>query len=635
MEGWKGKTLRVDLSEGKISKEPLKESLLYKYVGGRGLNSRILYEEITPSIDPLGPANKVIVGVGPCNGTLVPGSQRFTFTSKSPLTGLLGDSNSGGSFGAELKYAGYDMVIIQGQSEKPVYLWIDDDKVELKPAGHLWGKTIRDTRRAIEVELGDPNICTTVIGPAGENMVKFACVIAGLGRALGRTGIGAVLGSKKLKAIALRGTKGVRVAYPKMLEEGVKQIYEAWKKNVQIYQDRVRYGPAAGLLRYERFGMLGARNYQQGTFGEMKPILKCLDEYYLKEKSCFSCPVGCDHLYIVNKGPYTGTYGEGFELAQPADFGPRIGCSNLQIAYKASTLCDDYGVDLFDMAGTIAYGMECFERGILTLADTGGLKLEWGNAEVIFDLIRMTTYREGIGDVFARGLKEASQIVGRGSEKYAMQAKGQSFTIREPRASKGWGLAYAVSSRGACHVRAHLPETYPDAAWDPAIKGILKKYKDPTNPYLEEGKPELVAWHENLSAFKNSMEICLFSIYPWMGFSQPGMLAHLYNSVTGLKVSEDEILRIGERIINIERAFNVREGLTRKDDSLPPRQLEEPLPDGPAKGQVIRLEEMLDQYYEFRRWDRVTGFPTRGILMELGLRDVAEDLENMGKLAQR
>ena len=632
MEGWKGVALRVDLSEGKTSKEPLEEGILHKYVGGRGLNSRILYKEINPGIDPLGPANKVIVGVGPCNGTLVPGSQRFTFTSKSPLTGMLGDSNSGGSFGAELKYAGYDMVIIQGQAEKPVYLWIDDDRVALKPAAHLWGKTIRETRRAIEVEIGDPNICTVAIGPAGEKMVRFACLIADLGRALGRTGIGAVLGSKKLKAIAVRGTNGVKVAHPEMLGKAVKQIYDGWRKKEKIYQDRVRYGPAAGLLRYERFGMFGARNFQQGSFGEMKSTLNCMDEYYLKEKSCFSCPVGCDHRYIVDKGAFVGTYGEGFELAQPADFGPRIGCSDVQIAYKASTLCDEYGLDIFDMAGTIAYLMECFERGILTLKDTDGLNLDWGNGKAIFDVIRMTAYREGIGDILAQGLKRASEIIGKESEKYAMQVKGQSFTIREPRASKGWGLAYAVSSRGSCHVRASLPESYPDAAWDPAIKGILEKYEDPTNPSLEEGKAELVAWHENLSAFKNSMEICLFSIYPWMGFSQPTMLAQLYNAATGLNISEEDVLHIGERIVNLERAFNVREGLTRQDDSLPARQLEEPLPDGPAKGQVVKLEKMLDEYYSFRRWDRTSGFPTREILFDLGLKDVVEELEGMGKL---
>jgi len=632
MDGWRGTILRVDLSEEKITKEPLREGLIHKYLGGRGINSRILYEETEPGIDPMGPANKLIIGVGPCNGTLVPGSQRLTLSAKSPLTGMLGDSNSGGSFGAELKYAGYDAVIVQGQAEKPVYLWIDDDKVELRSAIPLWGRTTRETTRSIEAEIGDPNICTIVIGPAGENGVTFACAIADLGRAHGRCGIGAVMGSKKLKGIAVRGTQGTEVANRERLEETIQKIYESWRKNKELCRQRVKYGPAAGLLRYERFGMLGAKNFQQGTFGEMKPILEGLEDSFLKEKSCFSCPVGCDHLYITPIDSHAGEYGEGFELAQPADFGPRIGCTDPKLAYKTSTLCDEYGVDLFDMAGVIAFSMECFEKGILTLQDTEGLKLEWGNVEAILSLIRQTTYRQGIGEVLAQGLKKASEIIGKGSEKFAMQVKGQSFTIREPRASKGWGLAYAVSSRGACHVRAHLPETYADEAWDPAVEGILKKYKDPKNPYSEEGKAELVVWHENLSAFKNSMEVCLFSIYPWMGFSQPALLAQLVNSVTGLEVNEEEVMRIGERIVNLERAFNIREGLQRKDDALPQRQLNEPLPDGPAKGQVIKLDGMLDEYYSFRKWERASGFPTRKGLLQLDLGDIADDLQSLGKL---
>jgi len=634
MEGYTGVILRVDLSSGKISKEPLREELMHAYVGGRGLNSKVLYDEVKPGTDPLGPNNKIVIGVGPCNGTIVPGSSRFTVTSKSPLTGFFGDSNSGGSLGAELKYAGYDMVVIQGKAQKPVYLWIDDDNVELKSAEDLWGKTTREAKRAIEREIEDPDICTISIGPGGENLVRFACLIADLGRGLGKTGVGAVFGSKKLKAIAVRGSKEIKVAHPEMLQKAAKQFCEGYESNQEYLENRKRYGPAAGWRRYMEFGMLGALNFQQGTFGEFKSMMQHLDEYFVKQKACFSCPAGCDHMYVISRGPYAGTYGEGSELSQPTDFGPRVGVSDLDISYKASTLCDELGIDIFEMAGTIGYVMECFQRGILTAEDTGGLKVEWGSADAILKLIEMTAYKDGIGAILSQGVKGASETIGRGSEKYAMQTKGQALVIREPRASKGWGLAYAVASRGPCHVRAHLPETYPAAAWDPRVQGILKKYKDPTNPRSEEGKPELVKWYEDLTAFKNSLEICIFSTYALMntGISQLTILAQLYNSVTGLNINEDEVLRIGERIINIERAFNIREGLTRKDDTLPDRMTKEPLPDGPAKGQVIKLEPMIDEYYEFRGWDKDSGLPTKKKLIELGLDDIVDDLENMGKL---
>ena len=626
MNGYMGVVLRVNLNNGKISKEPLGKNLIDNYAGGRGFNSRVLYEEVKPRIDPLGPDNKIIVGVGPCNGTPVPGSQRFTVTSKSPLTGLHGDSNSGGSFGAELKYAGYDMVIIEGQAQSPVYLWIDGDRVELRKAQHLWGKTTHETVRAIEHEIVDPDIRVLSIGPGGENLVKFACLMSDLGRGTGRTGQGAVFGSKRLKAIAVRGDKGVKVADVKKLHETVKENQEAWNKNPTFKNARSDYGPAMGWSRYERFGMFPTRNFQSGLFH--KSLLEGLEKYFVQPKACFSCPNSCDHLALVSEGPYAGTYVSGVELSNLGDFGPKIGCDDMSLIFKASELCDKYGVDYFDMTASIAFAMECYQRGLLTKKDTGGLPLEWGNPDAILNLIEMTVHKEGIGRILAEGLKGAAKAFGRDSEKYAMQTKGQALVMREPRASKGWALAYAVSSRGPCHVRAHLPEAYPADNWDAAVQEIIKKYNDPTNPLSEEGKGELVAWHENQQAFKNSMEICLFSIYTWM-CSVPPLLAQYYNAVTGLNISEDDVLKIGERIINTERAFNIREGLTRKDDTLPDRMLKEPMPDGPGKGQVVRLDIMLDDYYRFRGWDKDSGLPTKKKLIELGLSDIADELGSL------
>lgn len=623
MKGYTGVVLRVNLSNGKISREELKEELARDFLGGRGINSKILYDELKPGIDPLGPENEIIVGAGPCNGTMVPGSTRFTVTSKSPVTGILGDSNSGASFGVELKYAGYDVIIIEGQAKKPVYLHIDDEKVEIKSASHIWGKSTRETDRALVREFGDPDACVISIGIGGENLVRFANLVNDLGRGQGRTGQGAVFGSKKLKAIVVRGSGGVKVDDVKALHEAAWETHRAWDKNPEFKEARAKFGPGMGWLRYETMGMLPTRNYQSGL--THKSMLDGLDQYFVKQKACFSCPNGCDHLFVLSEGPFAGTYGCGVELANLGDFGPKIGVDVMGLAFKAGELCDQYGIDYFDMTSIIGYAMECFQRGILTEKDTDGLRLEWGDADAILGLIEMTARKEGIGEILAKGMAEAAKLIGKDSERYMMHSKGQSLVMREPRASKGWALAYAVSSRGPCHVRAHLPETYPADNWDSAVQGILAKYNDPTNPLIEEGKGELVAWHENLQAFKNSLEICLFSVYTWMT-SVPTMLARYCNAVTGFSIDEQEVLKIGERIINIEKAFNVREGFGREYDTLPERMLKEPMPDGPAKGQVVNLDSMLDDYYGTRGWERSTSIPTREKLLELGLDDVARDL---------
>ena len=639
MNGWTGTILRVDLSSGNITREPLDPEFARTYAGGRGFGARILYDEVGPGVDPLGPANKLIVGVGPCNGTLVPGSQRFTVTFKSPITGRFADSNSGGSFGAALKLAGYDVVIIEGQAPEPAYLCIDDDRVEIRPAGHLWGKTTRETARAMAREVGDPNASTVAIGVGGENMVAFASAIAEVGRALGRGGVGAVFGSKKLKGMVVRGTKGVRVSDPEALEAAVRKTYDAWDGNRQMYDLVAAYGPSRGSLRYG--GMMGDRNFRGGSpigwFSMMS--YENQSERYVKTRACFSCSQGCDHMYVVTKGPFKGTDGQGMELSQPLDFGVRLGLYDHDAVLHAGTVADEVGLDFFDCSAAIAFAMECFEKGIITEEDTGGLRLEWGSQDGIPRLIEMIARREGIGAILAEGLGKAPGLIGKGSEDYMIHVKGMGFPSRDPRSSKGWALAYAVSSRGPCHVRAFVPESMPDHGWDVALKPVFEKYQDPKNRLTEEGKPELVYWYENLLAFKNSLEICLFTSDPWMfsptaeQFSMAELMAWFFNAATGLEIDGDEVLRIGERIINVEKAYNLREGMTRADDSLPRRMLHEPMPDGFAAGQVVDLEPMISDYYGFRGWDRESGLPSRARLVELGLEDIADELEGLGKLA--
>lgn len=639
LRGWAGRILRVDLTSGKVGIEALDPTLAEAFIGGRGLNARLLYEEVAAGVDPLGPDNKLIIGTGPCNGTVVPGSQRFTVSMKSPATGLYADSNCGGSFGATLKYAGYDGAIIEGVSPEPVYLWIDDDHVEIRPAGHLWGGTTREAARAIVAEVGDPDVSTLTIGPAGENLVAYASVIADLGRALGRTGVGAVFGSKRLKAIAARGARGVTVADPRALFAEIRRSYRAWDTNREMYDLIAAYGPSRGALRYG--GMMADRNFRGGEptgWFSMMSYENQADRY-VKPRACFSCPQACDHMYVVGRGPFTGAYGQGMELSQPLDLGVRLGLYDLDAVLAAGTLADELGLDYFDCSAAIGFAMECYERGLLTDDQTDGLRLEWGNQDTIPRLIELIARREGIGDLLAGGLADIPARVGEGAEDYMIHTKGMTFAGRDPRSSKGWGLSYAVSSRGACHIRAFVPESMPDHGWDASVQPVLDKYQDPKNPLTEEGKPELVVWYENLLAFKNCLEICLFASDPWMfaeeaeQFSMVGMVARLCNATTGLDLTEEDVLTIGERIINVERAFNVREGLTRADDTLPKRMRKEPMPDGFAKGEVVDLEPMLDEYYRFRGWDVPTGLPTREKLEALSLGDIADDLAALGKLA--
>ena len=338
-------------------------------------------------------------------------------------------------------------------------------------------------------------------------------------------------------------------------------------------------------------------------------------------------------MFVIPDGEYAGAFGGGMELTT-LDFGPNIGNEDLSLNAKLHERCDQYGMDYFETRACVGFATECFEKGILSKKDTDGLELQWGNGPVVLELVRKIAQREGFGSILAEGVKRASKMIGKGSERYAMQAKGQTLVARDPRASKGWALAYAVASRGPCHVRAHLPEGYPVNSWDGSLEKILKKYKDPTNSLTNEGKGELVKWHEDLMAVKNSLEVCFFSIYPWTvpNASVPKMLARLYEAVTGVPMDEEKLLETGERIVNLERAFNIREGLTKQDDTLPERFFKEPYPDGPAKGQVVDLKPMIEEYYHFRGWDKETGVPMRERLNDLNLEEVARDLEGLGKI---
>ena len=502
----------------------------------------------------------------------------------------------------------------------------------MRDAVHLWGKTTTETTRLVEREIGDPDVHMACIGPAGENLIRFASVISE-NRAAGRSGMGAVLGSKKLKGIVARGRKGVKVASPEALERLSREQYEHWKKSPKDLKIRHEVGWSNALKRlYNEFGIIATKNYREGTFEEYESISeRRLKEYFLSPRSCFSCPVGSNLLFIVSEGPYAGTFGEDL-LAPAMQYTARIGNSDLDFMFKLGALSDQYGIDVMNMGSVFGYVMECFEAGILTPNDLNGLRMEWGNTKGTMELMEMVVYRRGIGDLLAEGATRASEVIGKESKKYVMEVKGMSIDSRDPRGSKGWGLGYAVSARGADHCRHIMPEFLLEGFREPEwMKEIFKGFRG-LDRLSEEGKGEMLKWYEDVRAFQNSLEICLWELKSSVVWSE--VLAEMYNAVTGLNIRAKDVNIAGERITNLERAFNVREGLTRRDDTLPERFLKEPTRSGTSKGQVVKLGAMIDEYYECRGWDKESGFPSKEKLEELDLKDIADDLEKMGRLGK-
>jgi len=615
MNGWMGRVLRVDLTSQTIQEEPLREDLALAYVGGRGLSIGYLHEALVPGIDALGPENDLVFAPGPSCGTLVPGSQRWTVGAKSPLTGFIGDSNCGGSFGVGLKYAGYDAVIIEGQSEHPVYLLIDGDVPILRDARHLWGKTTGETERCLRRELGDPDIHIATTGTAGDNLVKFATVYSD-NRKAGRTGMGAVMGSKKLKAVAARGSEGVRVADSDAVERASERIRNIWRGNRQQLQTLREYGAGVHIGKvYNAFGIIPTRNYQEGVFPDYDALAERLkNDLWLKPRACFSCPVACGHVYVVPSGPYMGTHGDGL-YGSSIWYSARLGNPDVELMCRLTTLSDQYGMDEANLSGVLGWLMECYELGLIKARDLDGVEMHWGKPESILKMTEMIAHRMGIGDILAEGARNAARTIGRGTEQYVMHVKGMDLDSRDPRGSKSWALGFAVGSRGADHCRH-----------------VVNDFSEGFDRVEERGKGTLHKCNEDLRAFQHALEICLFVCDP-AGVDWAELLAETYTAVTGINIDAEGVATVGERIVNLERAFNLREGLTRNDDNLPARFLKEPMVNGPSQGQTVNLDLMVEEYYGARGWDRATGFPKRQKLEELGLQRVADELDRLGRLS--
>jgi len=622
LKAYAGKILKVNLTTGSIVKETLKEGFARKWLGGRGFNSKFLFDYVPKGLDPFSPENIVAISNGPLDGTRAPSSGRFTISAKSPLTFGVGYANSGGHFGPEMKYAGYDSIIFFGRSEKPVYLFIDDDHVEIRDASHLWGRDTFETDKMIKEEIGDENIQIIYIGPAGENMVRYAAVINNLYRAAARTGMGAVMGSKNLKAVAVRGTKGVEVADPEKFEE---TIQDAFKRIFAdpAYPSLSYYGtPFLVDLAYISGG-LATRNNQTGVFEKFHNVsAETFEEKYrVKSEGCFACPIHCGNYAKVKSGKYKGAGGGGPEYESIVCLGTKCDIGDLAVIIYANELCNRYGLDTISTGDTIAFAMECYEKGILTKEDTDGIELVWGNGDALIEMIKKIAYREGFGNILAEGAKIAAEKIGKGAEKYALHVKGMEPPAYDVRTAKGFGLGWATATRGADHLAA-LPNF--ELLGYPPEKGI-EWFGNPktVDPYAWEGKARMVYWHENFAAIADSAEMCKYTCFSAYAV-KPADLALFIKYGVGWDMTEKEIMLIGERIFNIERLFNLREGIGKEQDTLPERFLKEPLPEGPAKGQVVELDKMLPEYYEIRQWDWETGIPKIEKLKELDILDEAK-----------
>ena len=625
MFGYAGRILRVNLTDSEISDETLSEETTRNYVGGRGLAAKILFEELKPGIDPFGPENKLIFATGPMTGFPFPGNARYGVYAKSPLTGIWGEGYAAGFFGPELKFAGYDAVVFEGKAETPVYLLIRKGEPELKDATRLWGKLTGETQEIIRGKVKDDRVRVAAIGPGGERLVRFACVISDLKNSGGRCGMGAVMGSKNLKAVAVRGTNRPEAADMDTLKElskiGRDECWAGWGEGLK------RDGTAGGLYGLSEKGILPTKNFQRGTFEWAEKITggTMTETILVRPEACYACPVACKRI-VSAKEPYDvdQSYG-GPEYETMASFGSLLLNDNLVAISKANELCNKYSIDTISTGMSIAFAMECYESGILTKDDTDGLDLTWGNHDTIIKLVEKIGVREGIGDLLAEGTMRAAEKIGKGSERFTLHVKGMEAPMHEPRGKKGVGLSYATSNRGACHLQTYHDTSFEDEDSVAPELGFVPPLVPLSRTYLGPEKVRHTVINQNWMSFLNCACFCRFTIYP-AGISV-GNVVGIFSSITGWEITPAEMLTIGERAWNLCRAFNVREGISREDDRLPER-FQEPLPNGGTKGESISKEDLnkaLDLYYELRGWDVKSGIPTREKLEELNLQYAADE----------
>jgi len=612
LHGWTGKVLRIDLANGSVRREALDPDWARDYVGGRGIGARYLWQELDPGVDPLAPENLLVFATGPLTGTNASCGARYMVVTKGPLTGAMTTSNSGGRFGPELKFAGYDALLFEGRAERPVYLWILDDAVELRPAEHLWGRGVWETEDRIRRETGVPDCSVAAIGPAGEKLVRFAAIVNDRFRAAGRSGVGAVMGSKHLKAIAVRGTGAVRVARPEAMMAAQWSQKRALGQAPLTSEGLPKYGTLALMNVINEHGALPTRNYTEAQFEKAEEISgeELERTRLLANKACFACTIACGRVsklsdegvgrYTLHTSPRNWRFAsEGPEYENAWSLGADCGIGDLDAILKANSICNDLGMDPISLGATIAAAMELYERGVLGDAQTG-MPLRFGSGEALVALTELTGRRQGFGDAIAEGSKRLGERFGH--PEVFMGVRGQEFPAYDPRALQGMGLGYATSNRGACHLRAYT------------VSAEVVGVPEPMDPRATAGKAKLTAELQNASTAIDATGLCLFLTFG----NTISDLTPLLAAATGIDYSDEDLLRAGERIWNLERVWNTRAGVGAAEDRLPRRMLEDPIPSGPAAGEVNRLPEMLPEYYRVRGWTP-DGRPTPAKLAELGI----------------
>lgn len=622
--GYTGKILRVNLTERTYDEEDTPEQLARDFIGGAGFGVKILFDEVSPAVDPLGAANKLIFTAGPFTGTAVPCASRMAVTAKSPLTGAVGMALSGGYFPAELKFAGYDALIIEGKADPPVYLFINNGKVSFRSAKKIWGTRTFDCQQIIKDELKDQNIRIACIGPAGESLSKIACIINER-RAVGRKGLGAVMGSKNLKAVAVRGRGAISVADEKAFNEALAVMNKAMKDSPVLYRSFAHTGTPSVVDLTCELGIFATKNWS--ATGQWAPVeklgLEANNSRKIGRERCYNCPVGCSQMKLAREGKYSGTLTEGPEFETIYSLGGQTGVDNLDAVIAADRLCDELGLDTISAGVTIGFAMELFERGIITKEETGGVELKFGNDEAMMELIHNMAYRRGFGEVLADGVKAAAAKIGRGAHRYAMHIKGLELPAYDVRGAKAHGLNYATAYTGADHNRGYAFQE---------IFGI--PVPEAVERLAVEGKGRLTKWNQDVRcATCDCATMCAFILDTALPDIATQNTASLLKSLTGLDFHAAEVEAVGERVNNLARVFNILSGFGREDDTFPERILSEPLKEGNSKGQLISkkdLDKMLNEYYEARGWTS-DGVPTEEKLISLGLKEAASALKNKGK----
>jgi aldehyde:ferredoxin oxidoreductase len=617
--GYVGKVLRVDLTKKMITEQTFSEETLRKYIGGTGLGTKILFEETTKDTDPLGPENPLIIMVGPLTGTNIPNFGRHHVVTKSPLTGGYGESNAGGTWGAKLKHAGYDGIIFTGKASKPVYLWIDNGQVEIRDAAYLWGKDTYEVDDILKDEFGK-KIVTMSIGQAGEKLVKFASIMNDgyEGRAAGRCGVGAVMGSKNLKAVVVNGSVRPSIAKEDELKESIKKWAPKIKDNTEEFLGN--YGTSVGVPTSEALGDLPIKNWAQGRFidGAQKISGKTMAETILtKRYSCAQCVIACGRTVHVKEGPYAGPESGGPEYETIGMLGSNCLVDNLEAVQKANELCNRFGIDTISTGATIAFAMECYEKGLITKDQTGGLEIKWGDPDVLVEMVKKIALREDFAYTLGEGTRNAAEIIGGIAPELTVQVRGLDFPAHDPRAGNSIGLQYAVSARGACHLSSFTHD-FEYGATMPELG-----YPDKADRFEVKGKGIFASKFQDLMAMMDSLTGCKFIVFG-LGENSIKIMADWLGLVTGWDMKDDEFLETGDRIVTLKRMYNVLKcNQSRKDDILPPRMMTHRRKEGGAADNLPHLGYMLSEYYEHRGWDE-QGIPTDKTLERLGLSDLKE-----------